>query len=213
MLLLAACLLALLSPLVVGRWPAGLLLHRWRLPLLVWATLLLQAVILEAPLPDGVARVGHSLTYLAALAFLWLNRRVPGALVVGAGAASNGLTIALNGGVLPADPDAVAATGRVESGDFANSAVVADPVLPWLGDVFAWPAPLPLANTFSVGDVLILLGVVIAAWTSTRRLGRSAEPEPGAPGPDGPGPAELETAEPGPARPDAADPDPARRRP
>lgn len=203
MLLLAACLLALLSPLVVGRWPAGLLLHRWRLPLLVWATLLLQAVLLEAPLPDGVARVGHSLTYLAALAFLWLNRRVPGALVVGAGAASNGLTIALNGGVLPADPDAVAATGRVESDEFANSAVVADPVLPWLGDVFAWPAPLPLANTFSVGDVLILLGVVIAAWTSTRRLGRSAVRE----GEDG----EHGAADP--ARPGPADPDPAHLRP
>ncbi|EYR63590.1 hypothetical protein N866_19435 [Actinotalea ferrariae CF5-4] len=174
MLLLAACLLAVLSPLVVGRWPAGLLLHRWRLPLLVWATLLLQAAILEAPLPEGVARVGHVLTYGGALAFLWLNRRVPGALLVGAGAASNGLTIALNGGVLPADPDAVAATGRVEAGDFANSAVVADPVLPWLGDAFAWPAPLPLANTFSIGDVLVLLGVVVAAWTSTRRLGRPA---------------------------------------
>jgi hypothetical protein len=175
MLLLAACVLALLSPLVVGRWPAGLLLHRWRLPLLVWATLILQAVLLEAPLPPAVASVGHTLTYAAALAFLWLNRRVPGALVVGAGAASNGVTIALNDGVLPADPDAVAATGRVESGDFANSAVLDDPVLPWLGDVFAWPAPLPLANTFSVGDVLILLGVVIAAWTSTRRLGHGVD--------------------------------------
>ena len=181
MLLLAACLLAVLSPLVVGRWPAGLLLHRWRLPLLVWATLLLQAAILEAPLPEGVARVGHVLTYGGALAFLWLNRRVPGALLVGAGAASNGLTIALNGGVLPADPDAVVRAGerpggesRVEAGDFANSAVVADPVLPWLGDAFAWPAPLPLANTFSIGDVLVLLGVVVAAWTSTRRLGRPA---------------------------------------
>lgn len=174
MLLLAACVLALLSPLVVGRWPAGLLLHRWRLPLLVWATLVLQAVLLQAPVPAAVASIGHTLTYAAALTFLWLNRRVPGALVVGAGAASNGLTIALNGGVLPADPDAVAATGRVETGDFANSAVLEDPVLPWLGDIFAWPAPLPLANTFSVGDVLILLGVVIAAWTATQRLGKAA---------------------------------------
>jgi hypothetical protein len=188
-LLLAACLLAVLSPLVVGRWPAGLLLHRWRFPLLVWATLLVQALLLEAPLPDAVARVGHVLTYVAALVFLWLNRRVAGALVVAAGAASNGLTIALNGGVLPADPDAVAATGRVETGDFANSAVVADPVLPWLGDVFAWPAPLPLANTFSVGDVLILLGVALAAWTHTARLGRvpkggGASPAPETPGDD-----------------------------
>nr|WP_297424610.1 DUF5317 family protein [uncultured Actinotalea sp.] len=188
MLLLAACLLAVLSPLVVGRWPAGLLLHRWRFPLLVWATLLVQALLLEVPLPATVARVGHVLTYVAALVFLWLNRRVAGALVVAAGAASNGLTIALNGGVLPADPAAVAATGRVETGDFANSAVVADPVLPWLGDVFAWPAPLPLANTFSVGDVLILLGVAVAAWTHTARLGRTPAGD-GVPDGDGTSPA------------------------
>ncbi|MBK5250797.1 MAG: DUF5317 family protein, partial [Actinomycetales bacterium] len=61
----------------------------------------------------------------------------------------------------------------VDSG-FTNSAVVDHPVLPWLGDVFAWPDPLPLANVFSVGDVLIAVGVLLAAWTGTRRLARGA---------------------------------------
>ena len=173
MLLLATCALAMLSPLLVGRWSARLLLHRWRRPLLIWATLALQVVVVEAPLPDVVAPVLHVLTYVLALAFLVVNRDVAGVLVVGAGAALNGVTIALNGGVLPASANAIAATGVDRDGEFANSAVVADPLLPWLGDIFAWPAPLPLANTFSVGDVLIAVGVAMAAWAGTQRLGRT----------------------------------------
>ncbi|WP_298457332.1 DUF5317 family protein [uncultured Cellulomonas sp.] len=179
MLLLAVCALAMLSPLVAGRWPAHLLLHRWRHPLLIWGTLALQVVVVEAPLPDVVASVLHVATYALAVAFIVVNRALTGVLVVGAGAALNGITIALNGGVLPASAAAVAATGVDRAGEFANSAVVADPVLPWLGDVFAWPAPLPLANTFSVGDVLIAAGVAVAAWHGTQRLGRL--PQPAAP--------------------------------
>lgn len=177
MLLLAVCVLALLSPLVAGRWPAGLLLHRWRWPLLVWATLALQVVVVEVSLPGPLAPILHVATYLLVLAFLWANRHLPRIAVVALGGACNGVTIALNGGVLPASAHAVAAAGIDGDGAFANSAVVAHPVLPWLGDVFAWPAPLPLANTFSVGDLLIALGVGLAAWSGTRRLGQRAEDE------------------------------------
>ncbi len=170
MLLLAVCLIGLLSPLVAGRWPAGLLLHRWRGTWLIWATLVLQVIVVEVPLPGALAPVLHVATYVVVLGFLWVNRGLRHVLVVAAGAASNGLAIALNGGVLPASARAVAAAGIDADSAFANSDVVADPVLPWLGDVFAWPAPLPLANTFSVGDVLIAVGVVVTAWTGTRRL-------------------------------------------
>lgn len=178
MLLLATCALILLSPLVAGRWSAQLLMHRWRWPLLIWATLAFQVVVTEIPLPSGLAPALHVATYLVALAFLWANRHAPGVPLVAAGAAANGVTIALNGGVLPASAAAVAATGVDRGAGFANSAVLDHPVLPWLGDVFAWPAPLPLANTFSVGDVLIAAGVVVAAWTGTQRLGRLREPGP-----------------------------------
>ncbi|MDN4490799.1 DUF5317 family protein [Demequina sp. SYSU T00068] len=174
MLILALCLIAVASPLVAGRWPAGLLLRSWRWPILVWAALLTQIVVIDVALPEPWAEILHVGTYVAALVFAWLNRAAPGVLVVGAGALLNGVTIALNGGVLPASAAAIEAAGLDREHEFANSAVVADPVLPWLGDVFAWPAPLPLANTFSVGDVLIVAGVVIAAWAGTRRLGRSA---------------------------------------
>ena len=161
MLVLAACVLAVASPLIAGRWPAGLLLRRWRRPWLIWLALGLQIVIIELGAPEPVAPVVHVLTYVIAGVFVWLNRRAAGVLVVGAGAALNGVTIALNGGVLPARAEAVEAAGIDADKAFANTGVLEDPVLPWLGDVFAWPAPLPLANTFSVGDVLIVAGVAL----------------------------------------------------
>ncbi|WP_062524295.1 DUF5317 family protein [Demequina rhizosphaerae] len=178
MLVLAAGVIALLSPLVALRWPAGLLLRRWRWAWLIWAALLLQIVIIDVHLPEGFAEALHLATYAASLAFVWLNREVWGLLVVGAGALSNGVTIALNGGVLPASAGATAAAGIDPDHAFANTAVLAEPVLPWLGDVFAWPDPLPLANTFSVGDVLIVLGVGIVAWSGSRRLGSPVREAP-----------------------------------
>ena len=175
MLVLALCVLAVASPLVAGRWPAGLLLHRWRWALVIWVALALQVVAVEVPMPEALAASLHIATYVAALGFLWVNRRASGAWIVAAGAFTNGLAIALNGGVLPASASAVASAGLDLNPAFSNSAVLEHPVLPWLGDVFAVPAPLPLANTFSVGDVLIVIGVFVAAWVGSRRLG-AAEP-------------------------------------
>lgn len=177
MLVVALCALGVVSPFLALRWPAGLLLNKWRLPQLIWAALALQLVALEVPMPHGLAATLHVLTYAVAFAFLWLNRRVAGVLVVAAGAVTNGVVIALNGGTLPASAAAVKAAGLDGDIAFANSGVVDDPVLPWLGDAFAWPAPMPLANTFSVGDVLIVVGVFVAAWVGSRRLGAPRQEE------------------------------------
>lgn len=181
MLVLAWCLVALISPFFVGRWPAGLFLNRWRMPWLIWLVVVAQGLVIGLKMPHGLAATLHVATYVAAVAFLWLNRHFPGVYFVGAGALSNGVVIALNGGTLPASAAAVARAGLTDHGDFANSAVLENPVLLWLGDVFAWPAPLPLANTFSVGDVLIVVGAFVAAWSGARRFGE-ADPElvPGA---------------------------------
>jgi hypothetical protein len=172
MLVLVACVIAVASPLLAGRWPAGLVLHRWRWSWLIWASVLIQLAIITVASSWSVAPVLHVITYAAAIAFLWRNRAVPGALIVGLGALLNGVTIALNGGVLPARAGAVAAAGLDHGDQFANSAVLDDPVLPWLGDVFAWPEPLPLANTFSVGDVVLVIGVGVAAWAGSQRIGQ-----------------------------------------
>jgi len=57
--------------------------------------------------------------------------------------------------------------------DFVNSGVLPDPHLPWLGDVFWIPAGWPLANVFSIGDLLIMLG---AGWGAHRICGSRLVP-------------------------------------
>lgn len=172
MLVLALCVLGVLSPLVALRWPAGLLLNRWRWPLMIWIALAVQVLAVEVEMPHGLAATLHVLTYVAAAAFLWANRHVPGVWIVTAGALSNGIVIALNGGTLPANAAAVEAAGLDPDMEFANSAVLDNPVLPWLGDVFALADPLPLSNTFSVGDILIVAGVWVAAWSGARTIAK-----------------------------------------
>lgn len=174
-LLLTLGLVALFSPALAGRWPAGLLVRRWLWPSLIWVALGLQFAIFRFPLPGALAPVIHVLTYAAALAFLLANRRAPGVLVAAAGAAANGITIALNGGVLPTTHWALQTAGIEVDAAFVNTGVMEHPVLPWLGDVFAVPAPLPLANTFSVGDVLIGLGIAIAAWRGSVAFGQPVQ--------------------------------------
>jgi hypothetical protein len=173
-LVIAGCLAALLFPLLLGRGLRGLLRIRLRALSLVWAALLTQVVVVEVPMPHSLAVVTHLASYLLAAAFLWLNRALRGLPLVALGAACNGVTIALNGGTLPASAQAVRRAGISAEDEFLNSAVLPDPVLPWLGDVFAWPQPLPLANVFSVGDVLIVAGVGLVSWRVSRpRGGRS----------------------------------------
>jgi hypothetical protein len=132
-------------------------------------TLIVQVIVLEAvPDPGPVLRVllesVHVGTYLMAAGFLWANRQVPWLWMIGLGAVTNGATIAINGGTLPARPEALRTAGLPVAVDgFANSAALSHPRLWFLGDVFALPAGFPLANVFSVGDLLILLGVGLAS--------------------------------------------------
>jgi len=124
------------------------------------AQVLITDVVVDGPRPVLVAV--HLLTYVVAAVVLWLNRGVPGLLVLGAGAGLNAVTIALNGGTSSASASALRRAGLpVDPAGFSNSGVLPHPALPFLGDVFAVPAGVPLANVFSIGDVLILLG---AAW-------------------------------------------------
>lgn len=67
--------------------------------------------------------------------------------------------------------------GLTADEDFSNSAPMESPTLWFLGDIFAIPASVPLANVFSVGDVIILGGVAVAAvgicgthWSSPSSL-------------------------------------------
>ncbi|MDQ3538850.1 MAG: DUF5317 domain-containing protein [Actinomycetota bacterium] len=131
---------------------------------LVLGALALQVAIISlvpAAAPPAAMAVAHLGSYAMAVAFLILNRHVPGLVLTGVGGLLNLAAIGANDGVMPAAPDALAAAGRAGPGHFVNSAAVPDARLAWLGDVFAIPAPLPLANVFSLGDVVLIVGAAV----------------------------------------------------
>src|SRR3954451_7718617 len=152
---------------------------RLRAVWLVFAALAAPVVIISVVAGGGHAfhEGGHLGTHAVAGVFAWLNRRVPGMVIAGIGGALNLAAIAANGGVMPARPGALRAAGLSDrSATFENSAAVAHPHLAWLGDWFALPASWPVSNVFSVGDVVLALGVagclhLICAPRPARRLG------------------------------------------
>lgn len=170
-MLVAACvLLAVLTvPLSHGRWSA-LAAFRPKGVWLLWIALGTQVLQFSFVDLGRASDAVHLGTYVLAAAFLAVNRDIPGVWLIALGGLSNGVTIALNGGTLPARAGALRQAGwSVASKNFMNSGVLAHPRLPWLGDMFAWPAPLPLHNVFSVGDVLLVVGSFIAVHGLARR--------------------------------------------
>jgi hypothetical protein len=166
MILGLAYLLCLLSvPLARGRLSALADLELRR-PWLVMAAIGVQILIVSVA-PGQIESAGlgeplHLVSYALLGAFAWANRRIFGVPVIALGGFLNFLAITVNGGVMPADPDALAAAGKTtDAGEFINSAAVQDPKLAFLGDVIATPGSLPVSNVYSVGDVLILLGAFL----------------------------------------------------
>lgn len=176
MLIGAALLLCILSVPLTGGRLSGLAELEFRRGWLAVAALVVQVLIISI-LPHGVAGLSkeiHLATYVLLGAFLVANRHIPGLLVIAAGGALNFAAIASNGGVMPADPDAIAAAGITQNAaDFANSAPASDAPLGFLGDVFYTPGWLPIHNVFSVGDLVILAGAfVLLHRASGSPLGR-----------------------------------------
>ena len=135
---------------------------------LLYAGLALQILVIEV-VPGG-AGSWHTSAHLASYglvgAFAFANRGVPFVWLVALGGALNLVAIAANGGVMPADPDAIAAAGlQHAAGEFANSAAVEGARLQFLGDVMSIPAGWPAANVFSIGDVLLVAGVFLGLHT------------------------------------------------
>jgi hypothetical protein len=98
------------------------------------------------------------------------NRRITGMPIVALGAACNFAAIMANGGFMPAALGALQARGQVTPTVYSNSVVLPDPALAPLTDIFALPAWLPFANVFSVGDVLIGVGVIIVIVAAMRQV-------------------------------------------
>lgn len=171
-LLLVAAVVAVVAlvPLWGGRYSA-LTELRFRQIWLVPAAFVLQFLIMAVLEFDSpvVAPVLHLVTYAMVGAFVVLNRSVRWLWVVGLGWASNTLVIAANGGVMPTSESAARTLDREPSSTFENSAVLDDPRLIVLGDVIVGPAWLPFRNAYSIGDVLLLVGMVLVVYSASRR--------------------------------------------
>lgn len=117
----------------------------------------------------GMAAVLHVATYIPAGMVAVLNRRLPGLPLIALGGGANMAAIGANGGVMPASPSALASAGFTspEAG-FVNSGAVPDAHLAFLGDIWAIPASWPLSNVFSIGDVLLVIGVALLMHRTCR---------------------------------------------
>lgn len=142
--------------------------HLW----LVWLAIGIQVgvlTLLADHVEGALGDVTHLATYALAVLFVVANGRVPGMLIMGLGAAANLAAILANGGVMPASAAAWRLAGRATETGFSNSLPISDPRLLFLGDVFALPAGWPLANVFSIGDTLLVLGLIWMIGRGCRR--------------------------------------------
>lgn len=171
MIIVVASFVAILTVPLTGRSLAPLAKLPIRRAWLVWLSIGLQVVITVVPhFPNWLGQPLHLFTFALSAAFMWSNRHLPGVFVVAFGAALNLAAIAANGGTMPASDWAWRTAGFPTIVDeFANSNVVHAARLPWLGDVFAIPKGWPLANVFSVGDVVIVIAVTYFVHTWCRR--------------------------------------------
>lgn len=110
--------------------------------------------------------------YLATLLFLfvviWLNRKNPAIVLMGAGILLNFLVIAVNGGKMPVSAEGLVRSGMEEyievlqGDDILTHQLLGEATrLAFLADVFVLPEPYPLPKLFSIGDVVLGVG---ACW-------------------------------------------------
>ena len=146
-----------------------------RVPWLFLAAVGLQVVAFPvAGLPWRTHETVASALWIASYGLLVvaaiLNRRLTGVPVVAAGMLLNLTAILANRGTMPVTLGAMHDAGRTAVMQ-ANSTALPDPNLPWLIDRWAAPEWVPLANVYSVGDVVIAVGafVIVLAAMRVRR--------------------------------------------
>ena len=164
MFILYAVIAGLLIGLASGGSPARLGGLR-----IAWAPVIalgmgLQVLLFSTAVGDALgplAPVVYVATEALVLAAVWRNRAIPGMTLVLLGGAANLAAISANGGSMPASREALSALGWLPADGYSNSRPIDGALLGPLTDLFAMPAWLPMANIFSVGDVLIGAGVAV----------------------------------------------------
>lgn len=162
MFLLPSLLLGLVFAVLLGGRPSRLVDVSFRLAWTVPVALAIQIVIFSR-LGDGLEprtiEELHVASYVILLGFAAANLRVRALVPVLLGLAANATAILANHGLMPVSPGAARTVGI--SPGVHDNVFVGDGRLAFLGDVFALPSEFPLANVFSVGDILIGIGMML----------------------------------------------------
>ena len=175
--ILYAVLAGLLVGLLTRGSPARLGELRISMAPLIVLGMAVQLLLFSSPLGSVLgeaAPVAYVISDLAVLTAVAANVAIPGLVIVLAGGASNLLAIVANGGFMPASPGALAVVGRLPQAAYSNSVSSGAANLAPLIDLFAMPPWVPLANVFSVGDILIGVGVAVAVVAAMHGKGPSA---------------------------------------
>jgi hypothetical protein len=144
-----------------------------------WLALLaicLQLPLLRAPMvPSGNLGVEMVLfvgSLLLLLVFVWRNRRLAGVLILGVGVVCNLLVIMANGGFMPITPETLVEINPgstveqwPEGVHYGNSKDVIrereNTELWALSDILVSPLAFPVPIAFSLGDLVIAVGIVV----------------------------------------------------
>jgi hypothetical protein len=173
MFILYAIPLGIVLGYLMGGRLEGLAALRFQWAWLAIVGLLVQAALFSPLVGDltagGVGEVLYVASTAAVLLAVLRNIGIAGLVLVALGAVSNLAAVVANGGIMPTTLGALETAGLAPRPGFSNSAVVDDPALAPLTDVYALPAWVPFANVFSVGDVLIGLGIVVVIAFGMRR--------------------------------------------
>ncbi len=140
---------------------------------LVFVALLAQIIVVFVGFGElGVLRrFVFPASYVLLLAFVVLNWRRIGILIIGAGMVLNFSAVVTNGGLMPISPASMERAGAqdklagLELGDpvpLSRNVLLeeSDTNLQWLSDRIAWDSPGPFP-VFSVGDIIIGIGLVV----------------------------------------------------
>ena len=171
----------LLIGLIVGRLSGGRVAHLARLRLrwlwLVAMALVIQILIFPIASGNSIVPYGTAALHVASYALLivWMARNLHVVPIRGllAGAVCNIITVAANGGYMPASVTALQRAGlegvaeRLLSGETVANVMLMSPStrLNALGDWLYLPKAIPFSTAFSIGDVLIMIGLAwLVAW-------------------------------------------------
>ncbi|TGE39520.1 hypothetical protein E4K67_00440 [Desulfosporosinus fructosivorans] len=171
--LILALLVSLISGGKLSRLGELVLRGFWLVPL----ALLIQSGVYWAAVqgiklgPSWVSPMLDTGSYFLLLIFTLRNRPLPGMRYITLGILLNTLVIGLNGGLMPVDPIFLSETSRnvLQEGQGTHGLMTSSTHLSFLADRFYFDVLGLRKQVFSVGDVLIDIGIFILVFKTQQQ--------------------------------------------